>query len=92
MANALAPFPRPPVDAQRPPELPWDIMGDWRAKPRRRYAGDVRTIQTSRGYFTLSVPSNIVQALGWGKGTAVEWRIVGKDRVELSKVEQPPRP
>lgn len=56
-------------------------------KKRRRYRGDVRVIQAdSSGLLRVTVPRNLAEALGWERGTPVEWRVTGKGKAEVREV------
>ncbi len=64
-----------------------NVMG----QRRRHYGRDLRTLQQTRrtgGYYTISVPANIVEAMGWKRGQVLEWRVIGKDRLEVRRVAE----
>ncbi len=55
---------------------------------RRRYKGDVRAIQQSTtGYYVVSLPVNLIRAMGWAKGQPVRWRVLDRGRLELRAVD-----
>jgi len=55
-----------------------------RKKTRRRYGGDVRTIQADRrGSLRVCIPANIAEAMGWTRGTPLVWRVTGKGKAEV---------
>jgi bifunctional DNA-binding transcriptional regulator/antitoxin component of YhaV-PrlF toxin-antitoxin module len=45
---------------------------------------------TGKGQYTITIPRQIVQAMGWMRGIELNFEILGKDKLKIEKVKKPP--
>lgn len=42
--------------------------------------------QTNKGQYTVTLPKALTEAMGWSKGTQLQWKVVGSGKLELTRL------